>query len=124
VGDVVWWAVAAAVVEAVGLVVLSVLLTRSRRGAADLRRRLNARQRPGSGENRLGNRELGVFARRGSSPGLRTDVCLAGVARADLATSSSSRLLTPSAPRVSTIEVDGDGFYGAAARRHSILVTC
>ena len=48
--DVVLWAVAAAaVVEAVGLVVLWVLLTRCRRDAADLRRRLDARQRLISG---------------------------------------------------------------------------
>jgi len=48
--DVVLWALAAvAVIEAVGLIVLAVLLTRSRREAADLRRRFDARQRLISG---------------------------------------------------------------------------
>ncbi len=48
--DIVLWAVAAvAVVEAVGLISVWVLLTRSRREAAELRRRLDARQRLISG---------------------------------------------------------------------------
>lgn len=48
--DVVLWAVAAAAgAEAVGLIILWVLLRRSRREAADLRRRVDARQRLISG---------------------------------------------------------------------------